>query len=77
MDNIKYVVTDYNRTNTMFIFPANVYHSKFAKMFGTPISAGFIDIKNKRCYGQSTSLKLKSNPKVDNILLGILLREED
>ncbi len=70
----KYVVTRWSGGNeTMFIFPGWVKHSKFAKFFGPVLSAGFVDMEIKTCYGESVSLKIKSNPKIDNVLLRQLL----
>ena len=75
MDRVKYVITKYGLTDTIFVFPAHVEHLKFAEHMGTVLSAGFVNIATKTCYGRSSSLNLESNPEVDNILLRILLRE--
>ena len=75
MNNPKYVVTRYRQNETIFIFPNWVDHSKFSRHMGVPLSAGFINMKTKICYGKSLTLKLSSRPEVDTILLKILLGE--
>ena len=73
---LKYVVTRYLQNETMFIFPEYVDHSKFARHMGLPLSAGFINMKEKACYGKSVSLKIDSNPEIDNILLKQMLNDD-
>ncbi len=70
----KYVVIKNTICPALIIFPEYVLHSIFNSLgMGKIISAGYVNLKTKCCYGESFSLKLKSNPKEDNILLGILL----
>ena len=50
----------------MIIFPSMINHATIAKMVeAKPISAGFVNVKTGSCYGISTSLDIKSNPKRD------------
>ena len=57
------------RYNEVIIFPCVIEHSAF-KQFN-PISAGFcyVDAENKivKCFGESFSLGLVSNPKEDTL----------
>lgn len=69
----KYVVIEEEpNTTTIIVFSAWKSH-KSIECTGKIISAGFVNIKNKSCFGSSTSLKIKSNPIKDNALLRILL----
>lgn len=70
MNRVKYVVTS---DNEIIVFGEAMNHSTF-KSFN-PTSAGFISFGvNKEgnpsctCYGESISLKLKSNPEADTYL---------
>lgn len=80
MDNCKYVLidklTECGRLETFYMFPPFIKHSEFCKEMVTEndsiISAGFVDLESKNCYGKSTSLKVKSNPEIDNIYLKTL-----
>ncbi len=62
----KYVITD---NDCIIVFPASMNHSDFKDF--NPVRAGFIKIYINSgglaaaCYGESVSLKLKSDPKVD------------
>ncbi len=70
----KYVVIKNIICPALIIFPEYVLHSIFNSLgMGKITSAGFVNLKTKCCYGESESLKLKSNPKEDNNLLKILL----
>jgi hypothetical protein len=61
----------------MIIFPASINHSTIAKkMECEPISAGFVNIKSGSCYGISTSLNIKSNPEIDNLLFKSQYKED-
>jgi hypothetical protein len=62
----RYLIMDW----VILIFPAFIKHIDFAKKFEkeTIISAGFVDLKNQQCYGESNSLKLKSR-EIDTKLL--------
>lgn len=72
----KYVVIKGTICPALIIFPEYVLHSIFNKMgMGKIISAGYVNLKTKCCYGESVSLNLKSNPKEDNMLLQILLSD--
>jgi len=54
----------------MIIFPSFIQHSTIIDKFKSkPISAGFVDLKNKNCYGKSTSLKNLPSREIDNMLL--------
>ncbi len=70
----KYVVIKDTICPALIIFPEYILHSIFNSI-GKITSAGFVNLKTKSCYGESISLKLKSNPKRDNNLLKILLRD--
>lgn len=70
---LKYVVTRYNQNETMFIFPNWVEHHKFAKHMGIPISAGFINMNTRTCYGKSVTLRLDSRGEEDTAILRRLL----
>jgi hypothetical protein len=54
----------------ILIFPSFITHFDFAKRFKkeTIISAGFVDLENQQCYGESNSLKLKAR-EIDTKLL--------
>ncbi|MBU1621759.1 MAG: hypothetical protein KKD77_22055 [Gammaproteobacteria bacterium] len=64
---------------TMFIFNSWFEHSKFCNQFKIKKeniqSAGFVNLKQKYCFGSSQSLKIKSNPEMDNKLLNFLFKE--
>ena len=74
--DIKYVVIEHSGNQSIILFPAWILHKEMLKI-GKITSAGFIDLENKRCYGYSTSLKLKSNQKEDNLLLKLLLNKKE
>lgn len=58
---LKYVRLPFH--NSIIIFPMILDHSEFKHL--APISAGFCYINpyNVDCFGESTSLKLKADPK--------------
>lgn len=60
------VIMDY----VILVFPPFINHFDFAKRFKqeTIISAGFVDLKNQQCYGESKSLDLKAR-EIDTKLL--------
>jgi hypothetical protein len=65
MEKMKYVkVGDYN---SIIIFPTIIEHSKFKNL--NPISAGFCYISDEKvvCFGESVSLGLKANERLDTI----------
>ncbi len=70
MAQVKYIKTEHNQIIT---FSDLLQHSEF-KHFN-PVSAGFISISSSgkydvicKCYGDSISLKLKSDEKIDSEL---------
>ena len=79
--NIKYIVFKKDNGDFPVIFPAMIKHSMIAESIQSkypgivPISAGFVEALPGRwiSYGKSASLKLKSNPEIDNDLLNIFL----
>lgn len=81
MFKAKYIVVDYDMP---YIFPEFINHIDFAhRVTGKPVtSAGFVYVDSEgsyKCYGESISLKLKSNPEADNKLLNKFLggKQED
>jgi len=65
MEKMKYVkVGDYN---SIIIFPTIIQHSDFRYL--KPTSAGFCYISENKveCFGESVSLGLKSNERLDTI----------
>jgi hypothetical protein len=72
----KYICIDkfqcgyFNVDWVILIFPSYIKHFDFAKKFKqeTIISAGFVDLKNQQCYGESKSLDLKAR-EIDTKLL--------
>ena len=65
MEKMKYVkVGDYN---SIIIFPIIIEHSEFKRF--NPITAGFCYISREKidCFGESISLGLKSNERLDTI----------
>lgn len=76
----KYVVINkqfiFGDMQTIFIFPGWVEHKEFCEINVKEnekiLSAGFVDLPAKSCYGESSSLGLSSNPKVDNIFLSMM-----
>lgn len=77
MDNCKYIVLDEFHSENgirdflMILFPSIITHIEMSKQFPNSkiISAGFINLGSRYCYGESIGLKIKSNPPVDNLLL--------
>jgi len=77
-DYWKYVVID---DNDMIIFPPTMSHAQF-KNFGNITSAGLIRIfggegpgAGVRCFGESTSLKIRSSPEHDEWVARGLFQE--
>ena len=66
MDHLKYIITD---RKGWAVFNNLQTHKEIAeKLYGTPISAGFIRFGTKmniECWGESVSLKLKSKEQED------------
>ena len=65
MEKMKYVkIGDYN---SIIIFPTIIQHSEFKRF--NPTSAGFCYISKDKveCFGESVSLGLKSNERLDTI----------
>ena len=77
----KYVVMsaveDYGNRENIYVFPHNVVHKTVSKrMNGTPVAAGFVGRNEDGmlfCTGRSESLRLKSRPQIDTMLLQELL----
>ncbi len=67
----KYVVIE-RSPPALLIFPEWIRHNEL-RSIGKIISAGFVNMKTKCCYGDSISLDLKSHPETDNDLLKLLL----
>jgi len=60
------------------LFPSAMSHDSFYQGWNIT-SAGFVNITDgvPHCFGESTMLKIKSNPELDEMLIRILLRLED
>lgn len=74
MNNMKYIVFNNGMNDIPIIFPNFIEHNVMAEKFTpwTPIRAGFIAFDwdgGLNCYGDSFTLKLKSNSKIDNCLI--------
>ena len=80
---MKYICTDSDYGEEIFIFPRTVNHDAMAevlcriknhthgnwrRVFRNPISAGFVDI-NCNCFGKSETLGIESRGAVDTSLL--------
>ena len=70
MNKVKYIRTNHNE---IIIFGEIMNHSDFSRF--NPISAGFISFglnregnPTCRCYGESISLNMKSNPEEDTLI---------
>ncbi len=74
MARVKYIKTENDQIIT---FGEGLTHVKF-KHFN-PISAGFISIRDNKCvcFGDSVSLKLKSDPEVDSRLARFQILGDD
>ena len=82
MTGTKYIVVsnDVSKIDHMIIFPANIDHSKMAKMMKMLTlcnieSAGFID-EFMQCYGESSSLR-KQSRNIDTTILKSMLSIDD
>jgi hypothetical protein len=65
---LKYIIVE----NGAIIFPESIVHSAVAESFPKIYSAGFVkvtDLLEVTPFGESTSLKIKSNPIKDIIFL--------
>ena len=82
----KYIVIDcYIGGPTLFPFPPYITHFEFNRIVNRKkekiLSAGFIRRRfegtttGNHCYGRSETLKVKSNPDIDNVLLDRMLFE--
>jgi hypothetical protein len=74
----KYIIL--KEKNTIILFPNNaISHEQIAKNLGEVISAGFcfINVNNRnikvKCFGNSSSLQIKSNPSYDKKVIEELL----
>ena len=74
MRSIKYIMLDWD---TPILFPDHMNHSDVAANFSSPVtSAGFVSVNGRdeygdtlvQCYGESVSLKIKSNEKDSKIM---------
>lgn len=80
---MKYIKTDRDGTEEIFIFPREIDHDAFyesvelmrsqtmgdwERVHRKIVSAGFVSL-NGNCYGQSITLKVKSDPISDTALL--------
>ena len=72
----KYIVVDKLGEN-IIIFSAGLSHNEVAGNMKV-ISAGFLDMweGGVHCYGDSTTLGVRSRPGEDSILARVLLRED-
>jgi hypothetical protein len=79
---MKYIVTEYNGVEEMFVFPDTINHdcmaealcriknttsSGWVRIPRNPISAGFITVDGE-CYGRSETLNLDSRGIADTVL---------
>ena len=76
-NNPKYIkIDDPVNGESLILFPCSISHGKMYTMVKSAypgikiVSAGFINLEIKHCYGKSTSLNLKSD-ETDSILLEI------
>lgn len=82
MMQMKYVVVQSEKHGKqLFVFPIDIDHDRFAEVlsyiktghqnwsrdYREPVSAGFTD--GIKCFGESTTLKLKSHPEDTDLLL--------
>lgn len=79
MNDLKYVIVVMNNSSMMsqrrharaIIFNGHISHSSVVPKGFKVLSAGFCSVKNGvlkpeiKCWGQATSLELKSNPEFD------------
>ena len=78
----KYVVIDKyltcGKNETIFIFPPWITHKDFCKAMAREgekiLSAGFVNLNTKQCYGKSTSLNIGSR-EIDDMYLKLLFKE--
>jgi hypothetical protein len=81
MEDPKYIVIDGYLIDEMYIFPSVVSHQNFVfrNLWSEEdvISAGFVNMESRRCYGVSTSLNKKSRPDEDSdILVRLFFKDE-
>ena len=80
MTGTKYVVVANDFDEKLIMFPATINHDEMAKAmerlrFPKILSAGFID-EFMQCYGESTTLRLKSRD-IDTTILKSMLSIDD
>ena len=63
---IKYVRL--KKGDAIVLFPDSIMHNEIAKPEQVE-SAGFVNLTRWSCYGESTSLKVKSMKKIDTLYL--------
>ena len=67
-DDMKYIMIKVYAGEEPILFPATMTHSIMARDLGSEaVSAGFVT-PGLKCYGESTSLKIKSRPEDTEIL---------
>ena len=71
----KYVVMKTIDSEVMYMFSSRVVHKTVSnKMEGIPVSAGFVGRSGGElaCFGKSESLRLRSRPEDNTILMELL-----
>lgn len=73
---MKYIVTNYDGTESIHLFPSLHRHDEMAKnLLGKPISAGAVLAINNgsgfilKCFGESTTLGIKSREEDTTLLV--------
>ena len=80
MTGTKYIVVANDFDEKMIMFPATINHDQMSKAmerlrFPKVVSAGFID-EFMQCYGESTTLRIKSRD-IDTTILKSMLSIDD
>lgn len=81
MSEAKYIIIEIDGNPVPIVFPNHIIHADMARAarnlgpWGKVSGAGFclVDDSGYSCYGESTSLNIKSNYTTDNVLLNKLL----
>jgi len=84
MNDTKYIVVKPSDYEIMIIFSALTIHATMANGYNNVISAGFVSIRTEEkdgitspigyCYGESSSLNLKSREVEDTVLLNRMFK---
>jgi len=84
MNDTKYIVVKPSDYEIMIIFSALTTHATMANGYNNVISAGFVSIRTEEkdgitspigyCYGESSSLNLKSREVEDTVLLNRMFK---